>query len=275
MGEIGTLPEVTLRIIDAVDDPNATSRELHDVIRHDPALSAKVLKVVNSAFYGLPGQVADMERAVLLLGLSAVKNIAVATSLAQMFSGRRDPDLFAAADLWKHSLAVAVAGKKLAQAAKNRTAADEMFLAGLVHDLGLIVARQTHTSQLAEVCRRCSNDEGGFLQLEQEIIGATHQDLGYALTTNWRFPKQLCACVSGHHNPEALDGERQPMVWILRCADILCCREGLGFDLQTKGDEITDTLLETIGLTADDVAQARDGLEGDVKEAEAVLGSAQ
>ncbi|MGB2985188.1 MAG: HDOD domain-containing protein [Phycisphaerae bacterium] len=275
MGEIATLPEVTVRIIEVVEDPHATSRELHDVIKHDPALSAKVLKVVNSAFYGLPGQVAGVERAVILLGRSAVKNIAVAASLARMFSGRRDPDLFDVSDLWKHCLAVAVAGKKLAQAAGSSTPADEMFLAGLIHDLGLIVARQTHASELAEVCRKCSDGEGGFLQLEQDIIGATHQDFGYALTTKWRFPEQLRACVSGHHNPETLDDGFQPMAWILRCADILCCRDGLGFDLQAKGDEITDKLLEAVGLTADDLARTLDGLEGEVEEAEAVLGTAR
>ncbi len=274
MGEIATLPEVTAKIIEVVEDPNGTSRELHNVIKHDPALSAKVLRVVNSAFYGLPGQIASVERAVILLGLSAVKNLAVAVSLTQMFSGRRDPDLFDASDLWKHCLAVAVAGKKLAQIAGNRTAADEIFLAGLIHDLGLIVARQTHTSQLAEVCRKCSDGEGGFLQSEQDIIGATHQDFGYALTAKWRFPDTLRACVSGHHNPQTVAEAFQPTVWILRCADLLCCQEGLGFDLQTKGEEITDDMLETIGVSADDLARTRDGLEGEIEEAEAVLGSA-
>ena len=82
IGDIATLPEVTIKIIELVEDPKSTARDLHEVIKRDPALSVKVLKVVNSAFYGLPGQVASVDRAIILLGLSAVKNIAIAASIA-------------------------------------------------------------------------------------------------------------------------------------------------------------------------------------------------
>src|SRR5262245_339776 len=85
IGEIATLPEVTVKIIRIVEDPKTTARDLHDVIKHDPALSAKILKVVNSAFYGLPGQIASVDRAIVLLGLSAIKNISIAMSMARMF----------------------------------------------------------------------------------------------------------------------------------------------------------------------------------------------
>ena len=80
IGDIATLPEVTVKIIEIVEDPNSTARDLHSVIKNDPALSAKVLKVVNSAFYGLPGQIGSVDRAIVLLGMSAVKNIAVAAT---------------------------------------------------------------------------------------------------------------------------------------------------------------------------------------------------
>ena len=82
IGDIATLPEVTIKIIEIVEDPKSTARDLHGVIKNDPALSVKVLKVVNSAFYGLPGQIASVDRAIILLGLSAVKNIAIAASIA-------------------------------------------------------------------------------------------------------------------------------------------------------------------------------------------------
>ena len=89
VGDIATLPEVTIKIIQIVEDPRSTARDLHDTIKNDPALSVKILKVVNSAFYGLPGQVASVDRAIILLGLSAVKNIAIAASIARLFKGRR------------------------------------------------------------------------------------------------------------------------------------------------------------------------------------------
>src|SRR3990172_609236 len=82
IGDVATLPEVTIKVIEIVEDPKSTARDLHQVIKNDPALSVKILKVVNSAFYGLPGQVASVDRAIILLGLSAVKNLAIAASIA-------------------------------------------------------------------------------------------------------------------------------------------------------------------------------------------------
>ena len=102
IGDIATLPEVTIKIIELVEDPKSTARDLHEVIKNDPALSVKVLKVVNSAFYGLPGQVASVDRAIILLGLSAVKNIAIAASIARLFKGKRISEHFTAADLLRN-----------------------------------------------------------------------------------------------------------------------------------------------------------------------------
>src|SRR5438270_7501103 len=82
---IATLPEVTAKIVTTVEDPKSTASQLHKIVSHDPALVTRILKVVNSAFYGLPGQIGSVERAIVLLGLNAVKNIAVAASLGQLF----------------------------------------------------------------------------------------------------------------------------------------------------------------------------------------------
>src|SRR3569623_1624636 len=86
---IATLPEVTAKIVSTVEDPRASAAQLHKIVSHDPALATRILKVVNSAFYGLPGQIGSVERAIVLLGLNAIKNIAVAASLGQLFRGVR------------------------------------------------------------------------------------------------------------------------------------------------------------------------------------------
>ncbi|UCF34327.1 MAG: HDOD domain-containing protein, partial [Phycisphaerales bacterium] len=135
IGDIATLPEVTIRIIEIVEDPRSTARDLHEVIKNDPALSVKVLKVVNSAFYGLPGQIASVDRAIILLGLSAVKNIAIAASIARLFKGKRISEHFSASDLWRHNVAVSVAAKSIAKRSPHPAMVDEVFVAGLIHDL--------------------------------------------------------------------------------------------------------------------------------------------
>src|SRR5580698_2220721 len=132
---LATLPEVTAKIIATVEDPKSTASQLHKIVSHDPALVTRILKVVNSAFYGLPGQIASVERAIVLLGLNAIKNIAVAASLGQLFRGSRFSGKFSAKDLWTHCIAVGLASRELAKRTKGGIA-DEAFLAGMIHDIG-------------------------------------------------------------------------------------------------------------------------------------------
>jgi len=126
--------------------------------------------------------------------------------------------------------------------------------------------------QLAEVCDRCSGGEGDFLAIEEQVIGATHQDFGHALTTQWNFPEHLRVAVSSHHTPETLPPEERAIAEILQCADILCSGEQLGFDLPAGGQQISTELLEAVGLSADQLALVRDGLLESTEEAESVFG---
>src|SRR5215213_7835674 len=148
---ISTIPEVTAQNVRTVEDPKSSAQQLHKIVSHDPALVSRVLKVVNSAFYGLPGQIGSIERAIVLLGLNAVKNIAVAASLGQMFRGVQLCEGFTAKDLWQHCIAVAVTARELAKSLKIPVV-DEAFLAGMIHDIGMLVALQTAPDQLRSVC---------------------------------------------------------------------------------------------------------------------------
>ena len=189
VGEIATLPEVTVKIIEVVEDPKGTARDLHNVIKQDPALSAKVLKVVNSAFYGLPGQVASVDRAIVLLGLSAVKNISIAASISRMFKSGNQLEYFDAKEMWVHSLAVSVCAKNICIAAGDVAGHDEVFLAGLIHDLGILIERQAFPEQLNEIARRASTNSENWLDLERELIGPTHQELGRCVDDQVEIPE--------------------------------------------------------------------------------------
>ena len=271
IGDIATLPEVTVRIIEIVEDPNSTARDLHQVIKTDPALSAKVLKVVNSAFYGLPGQIASVDRAIVLLGMSAVKNISVAASIARLFKSGRMSEQFTARDLWRHSVAVAVAARMLAKASGQPAGLDEVFLAGLIHDIGILVERQAFGELLTEVITRCAAGEGRFGDLETQIIGADHQAFGDALTTKWRFPRHLRAVVGFHHTPERLSAELQKLGYLVYIADMICCRQKLGFYQTSEGLELGEELLETVGISADQLEGINENLQQELDDAEHML----
>lgn len=271
VGDIATLPEVTIKIIEIVEDPKSTARDLHEVIKNDPALSVKVLKVVNSAFYGLPGQVASVDRAIILLGLSAVKNIAIAASIARLFKGRRISERFSAADLWRHSVAVAVSARTMARLSPHPVMSDEVFVAGLIHDIGTLVERQVFPDQFAEVIYRCEQANIDFLECERQVIGADHQAFGVGLTTKWKFPRHLRAAVGFHHNPEALSVELRNIATLIHIADVLCCQEKIGFYLTAQHSVVTEDMLDPLGITYEQFDELRSTLIDQVTEAEATL----
>jgi putative nucleotidyltransferase with HDIG domain len=248
IASISTLPEVTTQIIKTVEDPKSSAQKLHQIVSHDPALVTRVLKVVNSAFYGLPGQVASIERAVVMLGVNAVKNIAVAASLGQLFRGTKLCDGFTAKDLWTHCIAVACAARDLSKQAKLPVV-DEAFLAGMIHDIGLLVSLQTWPEKLRLVCEQARASGRNFCEIEREVIGVDHEQLGKALCEKWNFPKS-CALVAGnHHQPgKAADGGRV-LVTVIAVADAIAASSGQGFTLTRLHDPVDPTVAASVGLT--------------------------
>jgi HD-like signal output (HDOD) protein len=242
------------------------------VIKNDPALSVKVLKVVNSAFYGLPGQVASVDRAIILLGLSAVKNIAIAASIARLFKGKRISNTFSAADLWRHSVAVAVAARSIAKMAPHPAMLDEIFVAGMIHDLGTLVERQCYPDEFSDIIEQCGNGQTDFLACERRTIGVDHQAFGVGLTTKWKFPRHLQAAVGFHHNPEDLSPELRNLTTLIHVADIVSCQERIGFYLTHQNGEITEKALDTLQITQGHLEEVRASLPEAVADAESNLG---
>ncbi|MFO0972314.1 MAG: HDOD domain-containing protein [Phycisphaerae bacterium] len=270
IGEIATLPEITVRIIQIVEDQKSTARELHGVIKNDPALSSKILKVVNSAFYGLPGQVSNVDRAIVLLGLSAVKNIAIAASMTRLFQGGANVEGFTGMDLWRHSTAVGSAARLIAKN-QGAQAMEELYLAGLIADLGLLILRQALPKKLAEIIARHRAAPKPFSQIEEEIVGADHQAFGQALAGKWRFPKGLCTVIGYHHKPHLLQPEFKHMVEIVHVADILACKADIGFSRPAAHEELSEAKLQTVGLTAEKAAEIQAELPEQVRMAESLF----
>lgn len=268
--EISSLPEITTKIVEVVEDPRATAHTMHEIVKNDPALAAKILKVVNSAFYGLPAQIASLDRAIVMLGLSAVKNIALAASLARLLKPGNLSDQFEARDLWRHCISVGVCGRLLTKAAHGHTN-DEAFVAGLVHDMGLLVEFQLFPEKLAEVVAKCQDSEEIFCEVENELIGANHQQFGAALSAKWKFPPTLRCVISHHHKPEILKPEFRRIVTLVNIADTICCQQQQGFWLTGHLQQITEESLEIIGVTAEQISEIVEELPERIDEAEAVF----
>ena len=271
VSSIATLPEVTARIVATVEDPKSNAAQLNRIVTHDPALVTRILKIVNSAFYGLPGQIASVERAIVLLGINAIKNIAVAASLGKLFKGVKLGAGFAPRDLWTHCIAVAVTSRDLARQMRVPLV-DEAFLAGMIHDVGLLVSLQVFPEKLVETCERAKAQETPFCDIEQALMQMDHQQLGQTLCEMWKFPRP-CQLVAGyHHRPTQLSDNNRLLVTLVYTADTLCCAENQGFNLTALRQQLADGDLSRVGLSMAMIDQTRAKLPDLVAECSSILG---
>lgn len=268
--EISSLPEVTTKIIAVVEDPKSTAQDMHDIVKNDPALAAKVLKVVNSAFYGLPTQISSLDRAIVMLGLSAVKNLAMAASLARMFKPGQLSENFDARDLWTHCVAVGTCARLLADQAGGN--AEDAFVGGMVHDMGLLIEYQLFPEKLKEVVQRVEADKTlDFCTIERELIGADHQAFGNHMATKWKFPPGLRACIAFHHGTDGFKVDHKRVVGLVRLADMICCQNELGFYLTACAGEVTADMLTELGLSEDQVGSVIEIMPERLEEAQAIF----
>lgn len=270
VSHIATLPEITLKIIQLVENPKSTAQDLNKLISNDPALVARILKVVNSAFYGLPGQIGSINRAIVLLGLNAVKNIVIAASLAKLFRGGRVSPHFSAKDLWTHSAAVGVMSRLIVTRLNNHLP-DEAFLAGLIHDIGILVELQGMRDSLVEVAEKATKEERRYVDLETEVMGVDHQALGAGLTARWKFPRSFQYVTGHHHQPMALAPECRWLACVVHVADHICVRDGIGYTLTCKGEALDPLVLEELKLPIETLNELAKQLPDALKETESLL----
>jgi HD-like signal output (HDOD) protein len=275
ISHIATLPEITLKIIELVEDPSSTAQDLHKIISNDPALCSRILKVVNSAFYGLPRQIGSINRAIVLLGLNAVKNIAIAASLTKLFRGGDLCPSFSAKDLWIHSIATG-AGSKLICDELRIGLPDEAFLAGLMHDIGIMVEMQALRKQLVQLFEVLDFDEKGvprenMLVHEHKIFGADHQQFGASLCESWKFPKSFGFVAGHHHDPMGLPHENRRLACIVYLADRLAAKLGYGFRGDLQSLDADPEVLDLLKMNNDHLEHVTENLPKVYEEVEATF----
>ncbi len=274
ISHIATLPEVTMKIIQLVEDPDSTAQDLNQVISNDPALGARILKVVNSAFYGLPGQIGSINRAIVLLGLNAVKNIAIAASLAKLFRGGKICPNFDARDLWNQSIAAATATRLLAKQV-GLGLPDEAFLAGLIHDIGIMVEIQARRTQFVEVMALLDkNPQLTLREAENQVLGASHEEFGAALCKLWKFPASFAYVTGFHHHPEDLPEQHRTLTSLVHVADAITAKLDIGFTRGIEHPEISPAVLDALKLTPAQVDEIANEVPEAMEEAKSIFNNA-
>jgi putative nucleotidyltransferase with HDIG domain len=219
------MPPVAAEVMRKAEDPDTAVKVIADLISRDAALAVRVLKIANSSFYAMTREVQTIQQAIMLLGYSTLRSVVVAASMKDVFAR------FGLAErlLWDHAVAGAVAANRLAREIGGLNA-DELFLAGLLHDVGRLVMYSQASDKYQQVMKVIYTEGGDPVALEREHFGFDHCEVGRLVLEKWKLPSRLVAAVGGHHDPEAVTGKNgeQPLAAVLQLVDRICLREGLG-----------------------------------------------
>jgi putative nucleotidyltransferase with HDIG domain len=249
-----TLPTVMTRIIQKVEDPKTSSKEIIDIISVDPALTTKVLKIVNSAYYGFRQRISTLERSVVILGFNNVKNLALSASIFDTLGGEGAGE-FNRAKFWEHSIGCGITTKALARKLRHDPKSlEEAFTAGLLHDIGKVVLDKYVNEEFNEVVRTAAEKDILIIEAEREVLGADHTDMGHWLAVKWGLPNSLKEVISFHHSPEDAK-EAKELTGLVHFADILTRRKKIGSGGDNKVPPLNPNVFNMLKLTQNDVVE--------------------
>ncbi len=195
--ELPTLPEVVTTLIQLIEDPNSSANDLNEVLISDAALSAKILKMVNSPFYGLREPVSSLKQAIVILGFRTIRSMAVSSSVIDLFDVF-EMDGFSQEEFWVHSIGVAYASQLIVQFLS--TTGDIAFVCGLLHDIGKLIMNQYARNEFKEILLCAKENNLSFYDAEVKIgVDLNHAEIGYILAEKWNLPQNVRNVIADHH----------------------------------------------------------------------------
>ena len=264
-----SLSTTVRKVLEICSRPDTVPNDLNRVIALDPVLAGQVLKLINSAYYSLMNKVTSLTRAIIMLGLNTVKNLALSTAIIRSVSQAKKSRALPIRAFWAHSIAVGVMAKLLA-AGRGLSLAEreEYFVAGLLHDLGKIPIGDEYT----EVLARVETAQEPLVTVEQQVLGLDHEEVGAMIATKWKLNAVLTDAICHHHAPELAAAAHRDLVATVALADFYVCL----FDIGDAGNRYPDpsrleSLLAQCLLAWDDLVDLAASVEAEIRKAEIFL----
>lgn len=225
ISDISTLPQIALRVIEIANDPNSRARDLKDVLEGDAALSSRVLRCINSSAYAMRTKVTNLQHAITYLGVTQIRNLAMTASVSELFKKHEAIGPYDRVGLWRHLVAVGI-GARMIAARLGIKSFEDVFLAGLLHDIGIILEDQ-HAHKQFSVAMQSLRAREPLIEVERQHLGFDHTILAGEIARKWRFPELVIAAVRHHHNSANYRGEHSEVLWCVEMANLICSVKGL------------------------------------------------
>ncbi|HIJ73413.1 MAG TPA: HDOD domain-containing protein [Candidatus Hydrogenedentes bacterium] len=257
--DLPTLPEVMTKILETIEDDRSSAEDLTDLLECDHAISARALRLANSAFYGIRHPVDSIRQAVVVIGFDAVRHLALATSVFDVFAGRRqfalDPE-----DFWMHSLGTAKACQLLCASHCPVESAAGCFTAGLLHDVGKYLLALVLGEEYAAVVRAAKASRRRLRDVEQEKLNVCHAEVGQWLADKWRLPPVLTDVIGNLYRARRYHGPHRTALAVVVVADDMSRAAGFGFAGDWTEPAFAPAVLDSLSLTTATVDEAIEGL---------------
>lgn len=274
--DLPTLPEVAVRLQQVINDPNSSARDVAHIIEEDPAISTKVLKMVNSVFYApVHGEeITHLGPAIARLGFVTVANIALSTSVFQAFSKSQNT-LFDRREFWRHSICVGIIASVLHDFAINeidqRITRDMVHLAGIVHDMGKILFERYANTEFHQSIESSQIQDLPVIKEEARFIGMGHDEAGAWLGRKWKLSEDVIAVVRWHHDPLSCPKEElQSLVKLIHMADYICHNQNMG-DSGNPSPSYDHRVREELKMTPDRIGEIMDQVQQETAKSEILL----
>jgi HD-like signal output (HDOD) protein len=220
IGEVSSLPVVASRIVQLANDPKTGADDLLEAIRCDPALAMRVMRTVNSSYYALDQKVADLKQGITLLGFNEVRNLALTAYVAPLFRESEKHGRYTRVGLWNHMVGVGMVAQHIAGFVKT-VPPQEAYLAGLLHDLGLVLFDQYLNRPFCRIIDLLT-EQNRLLDLEMKLLGFDHAALGQFVAREWHLPEHLTDSIGAHHAPQDYSGTHRELVYVVALANFFC-----------------------------------------------------
>jgi len=273
---IDSMPSLSVtvaKILQITEDPASTANDLNQVITLDPVLTGKVLRLVNSAYYSLSNHVTSIVKAIVMLGINTIKNLAVSTAvLGTMGSIKQQKKGLNMDGFWRHSLAVGVTAKLIAiRMNVDSRMRDEYFISGLLHDVGKIVLNQQFPDPYLDCICESDRRQVPSWKVEQEQFGMDHAHVGALVAKKWKLSGPLAESIAYHHTPLDCGADARQVVYTVSVANAFCVLNETGFSGSRYTEEIPDTVATRLSLKEEELYSLQERIDEELEKASVFL----
>ena len=249
--ELPSLPHIVVRVMELTEDPDSTAFDINEVINQDQNMTAQVLRMANSVYYGYSRRIATVTDAIVLIGFNAVRSIVLAASVSKILKKELSGYVMGEGELWRHSQGAAVFARLLAKKSKFRSV-ELAYTATLLHDIGKLVLNSYLSESYQEVLKVVNEEKLPFNEVEDNLFGFNHATVGGKVAEKWNLPNDLVEAISYHHLPEQAEINPQ-LTAIVHISDAVALQMGLGMGIDGLMYPYSKDAMDLLQVREDDI----------------------